>query len=65
MYKLCLKLKHSVMVTVKDLVKRKLANNVLEVKASDVSNVASKDGYQHGFASIGYVFLTKRVEVLL
>ena len=53
MYKLGLKLKHSVMVTV--LVKRKLANNVLEVKASDVSNVASKDGYQHGFASIGYV----------
>ena len=54
MLKICFK--HSVIVTVKYLAKKKLANNGLVVKSSDVPNVASRDVYQHGFASLGYIY---------
>ena len=47
------------------MAKKKLANNGLVVKSSDVPNVASRDGYQHGFASLGYIYWQKRVEELV
>lgn len=56
MLKICFK--HSVIVTVKYLAKKKLANNDLVVKSSDVPNVASRDGFQHLFNKYNQVCLT-------